>query len=188
MINVEQQGGQSQGAQPRSLTGTLKGNEMPSISAGPPHRAQVVNVAVSADEAHLQAAVPLLPQKARTKVPLLLHAAQVSTCSLLSSVFPCNPFSGWMHVRHNLPLLQVASYTGDEEARLDVRLEYASSVDEASREDTIGRRITLPIHLRFLPSLQVSCQKSSSAVHYQWVRYKWRTLSTPVAGGVSGFP
>jgi hypothetical protein len=63
--------------------------------------------------------------------------------------------TGCMHDERHALLLQVASYTGDEEARLDVSLEYAASVDEASRDDTIGRRIILPIHLRFLPSLQV---------------------------------
>jgi hypothetical protein len=85
VIDVEQQGSQAQGGQPRALTGNLRGAEMPSISAGPPHRLQMVSVTVTADEAHLQAAVPLLPQKARTKVPLLLHAAQVRSHSLLRS-------------------------------------------------------------------------------------------------------
>ncbi|BDA44212.1 probable trafficking protein particle complex subunit 9 at N-terminal half [Coccomyxa sp. Obi] len=124
VIGDDQQDGQSQGGQQRTLTGNMKSAEMPSLSTGAANRAHVVRMKMAADEATLQASVPLLPQKARIKVPLLLYASQV------------------------------ASYTGDEEGHVDVRLEYAASVDEASH-DAIGRRITLPIHFRFLPCLQV---------------------------------
>lgn len=50
---------------------------MPSLSTGAANRAHVVRMKMAADEATLQASVPLLPQKARTKVPLLLYASQV---------------------------------------------------------------------------------------------------------------
>ena len=42
-----------------------------------------------------------------------------------------------------------------EEARLDVRFEYTSALAAEPSEQTVGRRTTVPVHLRFLPSLQV---------------------------------
>ena len=50
-------------------------------------------------------------------------------------------------------MIQVASYTGDEDANLNINLEYAATIDASN--DTIGRKSTLPVHLHFLPSLEV---------------------------------
>lgn len=47
----------------------------------------------------------------------------------------------------------MASYTGTEDANLQVRLEYAANIDASN--ETIGRESTLPLHLHFLPSLEV---------------------------------
>lgn len=49
-------------------------------------------------------------------------------------------------------MMQVMSYTTEEEAFVDVCLEYAS---EPLEDGAVGRRATLPVHLRLLPSLQV---------------------------------
>ena len=77
VIGDDQQDSQPQSGQQRTLTGNVKTGEMPSLSTGAANRAHVVRMKMAADEATLQASVPLLPQKARTKVPLLLYASQV---------------------------------------------------------------------------------------------------------------
>ena len=50
-------------------------------------------------------------------------------------------------------MIQVASYTGEEDANLNISLEYAATIDASN--DTIGRKSTIPVHLHFLPSLEV---------------------------------
>ena len=50
-------------------------------------------------------------------------------------------------------MIQVASYTGEEDANLNINLEYAATIDASN--DTIGRKSTVPVHLHFLPSLEV---------------------------------
>lgn len=50
-------------------------------------------------------------------------------------------------------MIQVASYTGEEDANLNISLEYAATIDASN--DTIGRKSTVPVHLHFLPSLEV---------------------------------
>ena len=47
----------------------------------------------------------------------------------------------------------MASYIGDEDANLHLHLEYAANIDASN--ETIGRKCTLPVHLLFLPSLEV---------------------------------
>lgn len=83
VIGSEAHGGQLQGGQQRPLAGNVRNGEMPSISAGAGVRTQMVSVKLAADESHLHAALPLLPQKGGTKVPLMLHAAQVRTDPIL---------------------------------------------------------------------------------------------------------
>ena len=50
-------------------------------------------------------------------------------------------------------MIQVASYTGEEDANLNIHLEYAATIDASN--DTVGRKSTVPVHLHFLPSLEV---------------------------------
>ena len=50
-------------------------------------------------------------------------------------------------------MIQVASYTGEEDANLNINLEYAATIDASN--DTIGRKSTVPVHLHFSPSLEV---------------------------------
>ncbi len=75
----------------------MKSAEMPSLSTGASTRAHVVRMKMAADEANLQASVPLLPQKARTKVPLLLYASQVGVPTSPSQVICCCRYAlyGW---------------------------------------------------------------------------------------------
>ncbi len=74
--------------------------------------------------------------------------------------------------------MQVASYTGVENANLHIHLEYAANIDASN--ETIGRKSTLPVHLRFLPSLEVPVPPQTSTVRlYQTdcvvitVKYNW---------------
>ena len=123
---------------------------------------QLANVKAIVDERHLQSALPLL-HSGRVKVPLMLHVAQVTvlqrthacpgSCSLFQALFK-------LHLHTAYPVMQVASYTGAENANLQVHLEYAAVIDASN--ETIGRKTTLPVQLQFLPSLEVPVPSRSS--------------------------
>ena len=121
---------------------------------------QVAHVKAAVDERHLQSALPL-GQSGRVKVPMLLYATQVRCIAgkglaqahrgRISSRIRIWPPQ--LHVLTPVLMMQVASYTGDEDANLNIHLEYAATIDASN--DTIGRKSTLPVHLHFLPSLEV---------------------------------
>lgn len=155
------QQGQQQGRGPSAAAdGMVASGSAPAAAL----RVPLAGVKARVDEARLLSALPLMP-KSRARIPLMLHAPQVlhqtsatllrrglrSLCVRMLQETPAAPSMGL--------LPQVANYIGTEEAHLDARLEYTStatsSTEQEPGQEAIGRRITLPIHLRFLPSLQV---------------------------------
>jgi hypothetical protein len=75
ILRSEQQTSQAATMQQRPLFANAKAADMANISAGVHQRVQVAGMRVHADEAQLQAALPL-PVKGRAKIPIMLHAPQ----------------------------------------------------------------------------------------------------------------
>ena len=161
--HVVQQPRAQQGQQQARGAGAAADGMVPSSSAPvAAQRVPLAGVKARVDEARLQSALPLAP-KGRAHVPLMLHAPQVPPQLTAITLLALSNSQGCVRSlkQATLPSTgvhpQVATYTGAEEAHLDARLEYTatSSTGNVPGQETNGRRITLPIHLRFLPSLQV---------------------------------